>query len=172
MSTVPLKQHFKRKNKKNYAWQLTPVRRTNPTCNPPNTCAKITTAADCQAWLIMNECHYIMLHKQFVYCNHRGTVSQRREEEDIRLLFNFKRLGKDGYYARNSGSTSVEELVWAWRRLVWTSKGVPELSLTSRSTKKTWARFSCGKHRWLTPFYSLISFTDSRHFYVMADQMR
>lgn len=58
----------------------------------------------------MNEHYYIILHKQFVYCNDPGRGSQREEEEDIRQLFGFNRLGKDGCYARNQGDASVK--VW------------------------------------------------------------
>lgn len=68
----------------------------------------------------MNEYYYIILNKQFVYCNHRGTGSQREEEEDIRVLFSFVRLGKDGHYARNPGSASVKSLGQAQRWLVLT----------------------------------------------------
>lgn len=58
----------------------------------------------------MNEYYYIILHKQFAYCNHRGTGNQREEEKDIRVLFSFNRLGNDEHYARNPGSASVKSL--------------------------------------------------------------
>ena len=77
-------------------WQaLSPVSRTNPTSDPLNTpeaSAKITRAAARQAWLRMNEYHYIILQKQFVYCNHRGTVSHGEEEEDTDGCFVSKDL--------------------------------------------------------------------------------
>lgn len=62
-----------------------------------------------QAWLKMNEHYYIILHKQFVHCNHRERGSQ--EEEDMGALITFNRLGKGGCYARNPGHVSVE--LWA-----------------------------------------------------------
>lgn len=68
--------------------------------------------------------YYIILHKQFVYCNHRGRGSQREEEED-RALFNFNRLGKGGHYARDPGNASVK--VWVRLRLVLTFKWVLRL---------------------------------------------
>lgn len=60
----------------------------------------------------MNEWRYIMLHKQFVYCNHSGTASHRQEEEDSCLVS--KGLEKVAIMNnKNPGSTYVEELVWA-----------------------------------------------------------
>ncbi len=55
----------------------------------------------------MNEYYYIILHKQFVYCNHSGSGIKREDEEDIRALFSFNRLGKGGLYASNPDDSSV-----------------------------------------------------------------
>lgn len=68
----------------------------------------------------MNEYYYIILHKQFAYCNRRGTGHQREEEEDIGVLFSFNRLGNDEHYARNPGGASAQSLGQAQRWLALT----------------------------------------------------
>lgn len=72
--------------------------------------------------------YYIIPHKQFVYCNHRGRGSQRGKEED-RVLFSFNRLGKGGRYARDRGDASVK--VWVGLRLVLTFRLVLRLKQSS-----------------------------------------
>lgn len=60
-----------------------------------------------------------------------GEGSQGEEEEDIRALFSFNRLGKGGRYARNPGNASVKSLGDAPRWLVITFK--PAVGLKRRN---------------------------------------
>lgn len=93
-----------------------------PDCPPPTPLhLRHTPVPKSQAWLKMNEHCYIILHKQFVHCNHRERGSQ--EEEDMGALISFNRLGKGGCYARNPGHVSVELWV-SFRKDVLTSKQV------------------------------------------------